>query len=179
MKYLKISLVALVVVTISIIIFFYSCSNKKIVLNKTINSVGNSMGNLNNDGVVTEQGDNTFFVNAKSRDVSTAWTALGTNCRLFVVKDNSSKATKLNNFVTGYNISVVGNKIFYEGLLGGDGFMQPSGLLNLYDIDKNTTKELQVAGDNYCIVNDYIYAKSSDDTISKYNLDGKNFFFCE
>jgi hypothetical protein len=157
MKYVKL------LCLISIMLFLLgACSNerpnliKSVALDKTVNTLGNSMANINAGGIIATQCDDTFFVGAN----------------LFVIKGNSSKAIKLTNFKTGYKLNVVGKNFFYD-TLDDNGY--PTGQLTRYNSDTNKRTNLKISGKDFCVADNYIYsikAHGNKTELVKYNFDG-------
>ena len=165
MRILKISIIVASIFIILIVIIFITncCNNQKIIQDKTVNIIGNSLGNMNNGGTIAGQGNITYCVcdNKESIiSILTPYFPFISDYRLFEISDDSSKAIKLNNFMTGSNISVVGNKIFYTGL---NNIREISGFTYSYNINTGKSTEISsIDGIDYCVANNFIYSDGSD-----------------
>lgn len=174
-------------VTLLVIVIFLLLATLAIILllrkskiDNYMNSTGNSPGNMANYGIVCPQGKTTFFLNTNPGNfiLSKVLTvlALGKGDRVYYINDNEKKLNQISApafTYTGYNLSVIGSKIFYIGfdLSTNLGYSHTGNLYSCGINGKGTKLIAHDASSQYIIYKNSLYCVQ-ESVLFQYDLNG-------
>lgn len=169
-KYVKRTIIILIIVLIAGGLGYYSYSRNKFDFNED-NATGNTPGNINNGGLFCESGGKIYFANPYDKD------------RLYVMNSDCTDAKKLNDDCIAY-INVCNNYIYYvKNNFSEDtvGAVFRGQLFGLYRCDLNgqNCKALydKLIG-KVSLCGNYLYYQHNDNktplSLYKVRIDGKN-----